>query len=332
MVVLGVLISACSTTAELGSDTSDVVAAAAVWTDPWVAPTDATVAGPGLGSNGFVSRTVGSRVTRYDAPVRAVAADELALALDAGWMPTSSACNETIEIALVAGGGSLATALLTVAIDGDRTVASVEAYTPHHLDTGWTQPSPIGQSCLDNGVDDLVPPVADSAPERSDDPPDTGTPSWKRGTPSADERDVLDRLAADPALLRLGANVVVSDRPTGVNRRVAYGTETTTGATTLDGLVEQLPGWDLTYAACGGGGPVRATFLGADLDVVLAATIDADGATVTVTTPVIEGPAPTWLDELAPLDERRCLGGTPDHLVADGTPAVLPSVLTPIAS
>ena len=332
LVVLGAFASGCSTTDDLGSDSSDVVAATHVWTDPWVAPTDATIAGPGFGSNGFVSRTVGIRNTTYEAPVRAVAAGELALALEAGWMPTSSACDETVVIALAAGGGSSATALLTVAPEDRSTVARVEAYTPHHLDTDRTQPAPVEQTCLDTGVDDLVPPVADSVPERSDDPPDTGSPSWKRGAPSADERDVLDRLAADPALSRLGAKVFVSDLSTGNNRRSAYGTEITTSATTLDELVGQLPGWDLTYAACGGGGPVRATFLGTDLDVVLAATIDDDGAAVAVTTPIVEGPVPTWLDDIVPLDESRCLDGTRDALVADGTPAVLPTSLTPIAS
>lgn len=65
---------------------------------------------------------------------------------------------------------------------------------------------------------------------------------------------------------------------------------------------------------------------------VLSATIHDGRAELHVSAPIVEGPSPSWLDELAPLDGSKCSAETPDVLVADGSPAILPDQMTPVAS
>ena len=80
--LLAAPLAACSdaTPGALDSNAIDHAVASAVWRDPWVAPTVAMAPGPGLGTNGLVTRVVGGRTTSYAVPVEAAATELLAAA------------------------------------------------------------------------------------------------------------------------------------------------------------------------------------------------------------------------------------------------------------
>lgn len=321
-------LAGCSAGPRIVSDGSDLDAAAAVWSDPWVAPTSATVAGPALGSDGQVTRVVGRRSTAYATGVEVAARAEVDLAADAGWRPTSSTCGTTVQVALV--GPDDALAQLVVTPDGGSATAALQVVVPHHLDTGWEAPDPVADTCLDGRATGFVPPPLQSRPVGEEDADDVGTDAaaWPDDRP---DDGAVAAASSDPGLVALGLRVVAPRLETGVNRRRAPAAEATVTARSLARLARRLAGWDLTYAACGAGGPVRATFA-RDLDgspAVLSVSLAGGDAQVRVVLPATDGPAPGWLDGLEPLDPTTACAEPDDSLLEVlGVPAVLPDALT----
>ncbi len=324
------LLTACSGDPGIVSDADDVDAAVAVWSDPWVAPTSATVAGPALGSNGQVSRVVARRTTTYDRDVEAAARSELHAAKSHGWRRTSSTCGDTVEVALVSSDGA-ALAQLVVTPDRDGAEAALQVVTRHHLDATWPAPEPVELTCLNGESPLFVAPPLQSKPLGDPDAVDGSATEWQDDAP---DTTLLDEVNADPALQELGIRVAAPSLDDGVNRRLAPAGAGTASVATLGGLAAELGGWTLTSAACGGGGATLGSFVRSygEHHVVLAASLTSGTADLRVTLPVDEGPEPIGLADLVPLQNSICLGDTtrfPRN--ADGVPAVLPSELTPIA-
>ena len=257
-VVLTALLAAplagCSdaTPGALDSDASDYAAASAVWRDPWVAPTVAMAPGPGLGTDGWVTRVVGGRTTSYDVPVEPAATAELTAAAEAGWFPTSSACGGTLSVALAGPDGALAT--LVVSPSGGGSEVRVAALTPHHLDDDWSVPDAVDRTCLDGGPSDLVELPESSEPLRTAELPDAESVGWESDELTDDDVALREEVNADleskemAVIPPLGLN-------TGENWRRAPGTEASVVADGLTALGSTLEGWTLTWTACGGGAP-----------------------------------------------------------------------------
>ena len=322
-------LTACSTGLAITSDRADLDAAVAVWTDGWVAPTSATVAGPALGSNGQVSRVVARRTTDYATDVERTTRSELRIARAAGWAPTSSTCGDTVQVALV---GPDALAQLVVTPDGGGASAAVQVVTRHHLDATWPSPNPIARTCLDTTSPPFEPPPLRSGPLGDAGAVDDTPVEWDDDSSSS---ALVDAANADPALSALGLEVATPSLSTGVNRRRPPAGEGSAPPATLGALAAELDGWALTFAACGGRGPTLATFVRSfdGSPAVVTASLAPDGTGLRVTLPVAEGPDPAWLADAAPLEDSACLGDAAAlPRQAHGVPAVLPTDLTPVAS
>jgi hypothetical protein len=321
-------LAACSTDSRLVSDAGDLDVAVHVWSDAWVAPTAATVAGPSLGSDGMLDRVVARRETSYATGVRAAARSELRVARSTGWATTSSTCQDTVQIALVSPNED-ALAQLVVTPDDQGSTASLQVAVRHHLDASWPVPEVVDGTCLDGDSRAFVPPPLSG--ESLGSVTDDRAAEWQHSDPAEDFVDAVD---ADPAMQQLGVAVEVPRLQDGTNRRQAPAAEVDTTVDSLADLAGRLSGWRLTYAACGGGGPVRATFVQdiADGHAVLTAEVRPEGSQVRVTLPMTEGPTGEWLDAIQVLDPTACTGTeAPRRLETYGTPAVLPTALTPIA-
>jgi hypothetical protein len=323
------LLAGCSSGPSFSSDKDDLVAATSVWSDAWVAPTAATVAGPALGSNGQVDRVVGRRTTTYAADVEAVVRAELDLAAKSAWAPTSSTCGDSVQVALAGPGDALAQ--LVVTPDGEASKAAIQAVTRFHLDSDWPVPDTIDGTCLDGESPGFEAPPLQSAPMGDRDPGEVA--EW------ADDRTddrVVAAAAADPGLEALGIRVADTRLEGGMNRRRAPAAEVQVAADTLADLAGELgPGWQLTYAACGADGPSRGTFMSVldGLPAVAAVSLSDGEADVRVTLTTAQGPDGYWLSETAVLDPGiACLPrDASGPLLTYGSPAVLPGSLTPIA-
>lgn len=326
LTLLAGALTGCSGDPGVVSDRDDLDAAVAVWTDPWVAPTTARVAGPSLGSNGRVDRVAGRRTTSYDAGVRATTRAELAVATAHGWSPTSSTCGDTVEVALAGPHDELAQ--LVVTPDGEGAQAALQVATRHHLDSSWRVPDAVARTCLDGTSPAFEAPPLTSAPIGGASEEDRA--EWEEDRTSTDLVDAVD---ADGVLDGLGLSVTAPRVRDGVNRRQAPAAEASLPVRSLTELEQRLTGWRPTWAACGGRGPVLATFVRevADSYAVLAVQLDDDGATARVTLPMTEGPGGEWLDGIDGIDPRTCAAPTRGQREATGVPAVLPTDLTPLA-
>ena len=209
-------LAACSDDAELASDTSDLDAAIVVWSDPWVAPTTATVAGPALGSDGMLDRVVARRETSYDTGVRATARVELGAARAAGWSPTSSTCTDRVEVALASRDGD-AVARLVVSRERPGSVAELQVAARHHLDSSWQAPDAVDATCLDDDAAPtfVAPPLSGEALGGVTDDRDA---EWQHSDPAEDFVEAVDD---DPSMQDLGVTVAVPRLQDGVNRRQA---------------------------------------------------------------------------------------------------------------
>ena len=321
-----------STPGALDSDASDVAAASAVWRDPWVAPTVAMAPGPGLGTTGWVTRVVGGRTTSYDVPVEAAATDELAVAAAAGWSPTSSACGSDLSVTLAGPDGALASLVVSPSAGGSE--VRVAALTRHHLDDDWSVPDPVERTCLDGGASEVAE-VAElpesSEPLRTAALPEAESAGWESDEPTDDDEALVEEVNADLAAKDL-TEVRGPQLTTGESWRRAPASEMTVDADGLAALGSTLEGWTLTWTACGGGAPTRATYVrpfGAGPAVAHATLLDGK-ALLRVTLPIPEAPADDAVADLPPLTTSPCLGEV-DELTVAGTPAVLPTELTPVA-
>ena len=329
LLVTGLTSCSDATPGALDSDTSDYAAASRVWQDPWVAPTAAMVAGPGLGTNGLVTRVVAGRTTPYDRDVETVAAAELAVAAASGWEPTSSACEGTVSITLAGPEGAVAS--LVVTRDDAGAEVRVAALTRHHLDDDWVVPDVVEKTCLDGADGDLEGLPESSEPQRSADLPDSESVVWEVDEPSTTDADLLSEVNAELSANDLG-EIPPLRLQTGESWRRAPGRELTFAAADLEALDTRLEGWTLTWTACGGGAPTRATYVRSfdNGPAVAHATLIGGQAVVRLTLPITEAPRDAAVTELPPLSSSPCLGPV-DVLTVAGTPAVLPTELTPIA-
>lgn len=334
-VVLTTLLAAplagCSdaTPGALDSDASDYAAARAVWRDPWVAPTAAMAPGPGLGTDGWVTRVVGGRTTSYDVPVERAATAELTTAAEAGWFPTSSACKASFSVALAGPDGALATLVVSPSAGGSE--VRVAALTPHHLDDDWAVPDVVDRTCLDGGPSDLAELPESSEPLRTAGLPEAESVGWESDELTDGDLALREEVNADLESKEI-AVIPPLGLATGENWRRAPGTEASVVADGLTALGRTLEGWTLTWTACGGGAPTRATYARSfDHGPVVAYATLVDGfASVRFTLPIPEAPADDSVADLAPLTRSPCMGEV-DQLTVTGTPAVLPTELTPLA-
>jgi len=332
--LLAVGLVGCSdaTPGAFDSDASDYAAASAVWRDPWVAPTVAMAPGPGLGTTGWVTRVVGGRTTSYEIPVEAAATAELAVAAESGWFPTSSACGPQVSFTLAGPDGALASLVVTPAAGGAE--VRVVGLTRHHLDDEWSVPPDVEKTCLDGGAaepGDLTELPESSEPLRTAELPDVESVGWESDGASDDDAALLEEVNADLATKKI-AEIPPLGLSAGENWRRAPSSEVSIPAEDLAGLGSTLEGWTLTWSACGGGAPTRATYA-RSFDhgpVVASATLIGGRTSVRFTLPIPEAPTDEAVVDLAPLAVSPCLGEV-DGLTVVGTPAVLPTELTPVA-
>ena len=329
--LLAAPVAGCSdaTPGALDSNAGDYAAANAVWRDPWVAPTVAMAPGPGLGTDGWVTRVVGGRTTSYAVPVEAAATAELAAAAEAGWFPTSSECGTNLSVALAGPDDALAT--LVVTPSGDGSEVRVAALAPHHLDDDWTAPEAVERTCLDGAPSDLAELPESSEPLRTAELPDVESVGWESDELTDDDAALREEVNADLASREI-AEIPPLGLRAGENWRRAPGTEASVVADDLTDLGSTLEGWTLTWTACGGGAPTRATYVRSfDHGPAVAYATLVDGrASVRFTLPIPEAPADDSVADLAPLTGSSCMGEV-DELTVTGTPAVLPTELTPVA-
>ena len=116
VVLCAVPLAACTSDNEENASTAtDLTRAERVWADPWVAPVELSVPTSGYGSNGLVSRFVGSRETAYAGNPRAAALLETRAALDHGWELYAVRCSRReVTAQVVRGDGLEDAALVTV--------------------------------------------------------------------------------------------------------------------------------------------------------------------------------------------------------------------------
>ena len=332
------------------ADDEDVQRAAAMWRDPWFAPTEPAIPESAYGQKPpSVGRHAGDRYTDYTGmTVTEVAREEVRVALDHGWQLVAAACRRPVRLVLTKGTG-LDGAAASVEVSGGSGVvtAAVEVAVAHHSDTAWLElrrPLSLADSCLAGGQRTPVPdvpsggaplPDADSA-ETSD----VEDPEWQREELSTDEQALVDAVNANPWLVAQEATVSPpSNLQTGDIRR--YGptagddvrTEARDPRRALAEVVAEMTGWELTWMACGAGRTPEAT-------AVLRTEAGSVSARLTATPhhvlwiarlPVPEGPTPTWLDDVPALDRSRCLGRRPPAaLTVEGVPAVMPHGIQPL--
>ncbi len=212
-----------------------------MWRDPWVAPTVAMAPGPGLGTDGWVTRVVGGRTTSYAVPVEAAATAELAAAAEAGWFPTSSECGTNLSVALAGPDDALAT--LVVTPSGDGSEVRVAALAPHHLDDDWTAPEAVERTCLDGAPSDLAELPESSEPLRTAELPDVESVGWESDELTDDDAALREEVNADLASREI-AEIPPLGLRAGENWRRAPGTEASVGGRRPDGPGQHARGLD----------------------------------------------------------------------------------------
>lgn len=321
----------------------DVDRAAAAWTDPWLAPTDAAPAGAVWGSAGEVDRSVaGRRTTWATGTPSQVAAAEIGLARAHGWSLAGASCAEAVEGVLVRGSGDDVVVARVEATDaGGRVDVEVQAFVPHHADDDWPSFPRVESSCLDDPTASFP-----EAPRVPAGPPtgavaDRQRPDWHRDQPTAAEKALRTRIAGQQWLREAGARLPEQRLSTDHARRSGGGAQGVlpdsgeTGSAALAQAVDRLEaeGWVVTWTSCGGGAPAQATLKLEDEAGPAVVRLDASAegpVGFVLRLPVVEGPDPQWLDRAVPLTSRTCLDDEPvTQLTAQGVPAVLPDALQP---
>lgn len=343
LAVLALALVGCSSP-ELQTTDLDVERAFNAARDPWAAPE--TVVFPSQEYGGAnVLRDAGSRTTAYPgvAP-RKIARLEIDAALAAGWTVASVACADRplVTAALTKGEDLDDSALAILSVDGPEALVSL--HVPHHLDGSWpaTTSVSLDETCLSGGAANESPTDLPFEPFSGDgaSPPLDDFEPWQRDTLNDTEFELVARVAADPFIVEIGAEVLEPDLRTGDNWRSGVGASAvvkaasdSTRASVTDVLARS--GWTGTWVSCGAHLPTSAT-----------ARLPVEGGTVvarlTSTTPgevdidlsigVPEAPL-SWptVNDVPALADSRCLG-TGDlgsGLTLEGVPVAVPDRIHP---
>ncbi len=297
---------------------ADYSRAEQAWSDPWLAPATASVPEAGWGSpDGYVRREAGSRTTAYSTGSAQQALQrEVDVARAGGWRLTGAVCGvePTATLALGEGLEDGMAATVVARSEGPVVEVTVTGYVPHHLDRTWPSPEAVDVTCAaDGGSPDGVEDVEDLALglplDGADDPAEPGVTAWQRDERDTAEQALVDAVNADAWVSGLG--LVVGGDLTADDARRRAPTATTSTRAPLAAVVDDMTGWDLTWVACGRGRATEATArLVADDGVAVARLSGVRRRTeVTVTLPVAETPSPTWVAEVAVLEDPPCLDG-----------------------
>lgn len=320
---------------------TDVARAHRAWADPWLAPDLLRVPEAGWGTDGQVNRTAALRTTTYagSGAARAVA-EEVRGAAAAGWDLVGVACTDVeVRAVLARGGTDLETALAAeVTADvADRprdepVDVSVAGVVPHHLDDDWADLGPAlapADTCLGGGTGAAGATMPDEEPRGAVDD-DVDVPEWSDDDPAAADRARLDAVTSDLWYAAAAAGAVPElDGAAGDSRRRAPTTSGTVRGSVVS-VVDDMPGWVLTFARCSRrSGTVATLRLAGDAGPVVA-RLTSDPARPrevawTVRLPVVGGPDQGWVDDVPALVEPTCLTSTPlpRGPVAEGVPVGL---------
>lgn len=324
----------------------DWARAQAIWTDPWLAPTETTTAGSLAVATG-VSQVVARDSGQVRGTADGVRVAEVGAAEDSGWRLVGQTCTGSLDaftLVFAKGGAAtddqaLATLEYSLVEGGPEAPAaiwlrSLTVGVPHHLEPAWPDPSEVD---LASGCGKSVPTLPATGHVPSDGP---GVPV--PDLPAAASRDALVQLTDETrgdALLEAAGLTVDYIAPVGdaVTAAIvpprAQPTRTPDG-TDLAGLVARgtRAGYVLTYSACGLGRRVaelRRPLTGAAvLTVRLAEEPDAAGssaitARAVVGQPELAGPAVEAATATQPCWDRAAADG----IQAQGTPWFGPTSL-----
>ena len=342
--VLGLLLAGCAHDPAGLPTTVDLERAERVWSDPWVAPDDASVPGVSWGApDGFVSRSAGRRSTEYrggtptDALVREVTA-----ATTAGWSLAGATCGAKPSASLTRGDGLEDGAVAVVTAEELRPVIAVEvtAAVPHHLDGDWPVTATgldLADTCLGGGAETgrSLGELSDGEPvDPPEDPEQPDSDEWQRDSPTDDEQALYDAVNADPWVQGLGLRIDPTLRADDARRHAPGGELSLRGQTVADVLAD-MEGWELTWMSCGRGRATEATArLTTDAGVAVTRLTELRGATdVGIRLPIPETPDPEWVAEVPVLEEPTCLSSPPtdDSVVLEGVPVALLGQSQPFA-
>nr|WP_300144380.1 hypothetical protein [Propionicimonas sp.] len=250
----------------------DWTRAQAVWTDPWLAPTETTTAGSLAVATG-VSQVVARDSGQVRGSADGVRVAEAEAAADSGWRLVGQTCTGSLDaFVLVFAKGAAATADQALATleyslfedepagGGPEDPAAVwlrtlTAGVPHHLEPAWPDPPAVD---LASGCGEDVPTLPASGHVPSDGP---GVPV--PDLPAAASQDALARLAGatrgdallESAGLTVGHVTPAGDAVTAAIVPPRAQPARTPPGTDLAGLLARATGagYTLTYAACGVG-------------------------------------------------------------------------------
>ncbi|MDT9592069.1 hypothetical protein RDV89_03270 [Nocardioides zeae] len=334
-------------------DATDLRRAAAAWTDPWLAPTEATTAGPTSGPDGLV-RTVASRTTGHGPGAEALVV-EVREAVTAGWTLHAVDCAAGTAY-LVHGDPEDLDDLRVATVEVTGGGALVTGSVPHHRDGSWPDPGPPldpADTCRGGGAGDGPPDLGGAAfdGDVARGSADPEQPRWDDDVADA-TRERVAAVAADPWVATLPELAVPDagdddwrrDAPATGGRLDAAGPD---GAARLAKAVDDAlatgDGWEVTYARCvpgDPGAPAAATLRRAEpLAVATLSAAGGDGEAVGGVDVALRLLPQGWeagegyaddvaaLPALAAADVAACAGGSSP--VVAGTPAVLPVQVWP---
>lgn len=342
---LTLALAGCSTTStELQTTEVDVERAFTAARDPWAAPSNVVFPSQEYGGAN-VLRDAGSRSTSYpELGARRIALLEIGAALDHGWTLASLTCLQgPIFIASLTKGDDLDDSSLAV-LHVERPEARVSLHVPHHLDGSWptTTPVTLDDTCLGGGAGNEPPTDLpfDPYPGDGGSPPLEDFEPWQRDGLSEDESELVARVAADPFVAEVGAEIREPELRTGDNWRsgvvtgaVVSASVDSTRASVADVLARS--GWTATWVSCGDGMPTTATARlpvdGGTVVARLTSTVPGE-VDITITIGVPEAPL-SWpsVDDVPALADSQCLGADDLKvgLTLEGVPVAVPDRLHP---
>ncbi len=313
------LLGGCSQDARGLPTVADYDRAERAWSDPWLAPSRASVPEAAWGSpDGHVRREAGSRTTTYTSGTPQQALDREVEAAEAGgWRLTGLVCGAEPTAALALGEGleDGMAATLVARREGRTTVeVTVTGYVPHHLDRSWPAPEAADLTCpadggdaSPQGIEDTEDLVLGGPLDGADDVPEPDVTAWQQDDLSSTEKALAEAVNGDPWVRRLEL-VLGGDYAADDARRSAPSASTSTPAPLAE-VVEDMADWDLTWITCSRGRDTEATArLVTDDGVAVARLTGLRRRTeVTVRLPLPEAPPPAWVADVPVLDDPPCL-------------------------